>query len=635
MSDLNTRQQALEPTSSYIVQAPAGSGKTALLVYRFLTALSAVERPEQILAITFTRKATAEMRGRLLELLEKAEAGEHSDDAFEQQGINLAAEVLNRDRQQGWQLLDSPDQLQIFTIDAYCARISASMPWLSRMGNRPSTIDDASHLYSAAINQLLAGLVDQQQDELHPALCEVMQELQFDYARTRKLLAGMLQKRDQWLRHLVRGELDQLRAEFNQSWASLERQACSALTKHLSEPMLQELIELANEAAAQVPKDKPALQNFASLPIRRTDQLSGAHWRDLLSLLTIEKGRKIRNPKSVNKNIGFPPEAKDSKQKLQALLQDLQHENEFTEAAQELISLPETSYDDDDWSQLLALQKVLLRLAALLQLEFRRAGECDHSEVSQRALMALNELDAPTDLALRMDYQLEHILVDEFQDTSRTQLELLRQLTAGWQFDDGRSLFLVGDPMQSIYRFREADVSLFLQVVENDQTGVFENLQITPLTLTQNFRSRSNLVEWFNQVFHVSFPSSNDVLKGAIKYAPSTSNKPADGEVHLELVADEQQEAEFVVAEVQRQLAELSDSKIAVLVSSRSHLANILPALEQANIEFAGVDINPLAQLGEVQDLLTLTKALCRLSSRVRLAGTITQPAGGSQPQAT
>ncbi|MFW8247704.1 UvrD-helicase domain-containing protein, partial [Klebsiella pneumoniae] len=82
--------------------------------------------------------------------------------------------------------------------------------------------------------------------------------------------------------------------------------------------------------------------------------------------------------------------------------------------------------------------------------------------------------------------------IDEFQDTSQTQLDLLRTLTSGWQEGDGRSLFLVGDPMQSIYRFRKAEVGLFLEVAE---TGVGE-LQPGFLNLTDNFRSQAGIVDW-------------------------------------------------------------------------------------------------------------------------------------------
>ena len=76
---------------------------------------------------------------------------------------------------------------------------------------------------------------------------------------------------------------------------------------------------------------------------------------------------------------------------------------------------------------------------------------------------ALTEAGEPTELALRTGLALRHILVDEFQDTSLAQFELLRQLTAAWEPGDGRTLFVVGDPMQSIYRFRDAEVGLVPQ----------------------------------------------------------------------------------------------------------------------------------------------------------------------------
>ena len=117
----------------------------------------------------------------------------------------------------------------------------------------------------------------------------------------------------------------------------------------------------------------------------------------------------------------------------------------------------------------LHLSRLLPTLAALLLLVFQKRGVVDHSQVAQSALFALGDDDAPTDLALRLDYQIDHILVDEFQDTAITQYELLQKLTRGWgEYNEQnpltpRTLMIVGDAMQSIYGFRGANVGLFLQ----------------------------------------------------------------------------------------------------------------------------------------------------------------------------
>src|SRR6185436_7254681 len=120
---------------------------------------------------------------------------------------------------------------------------------------------------------------------------------------------------------------------------------------------------------------------------------------------------------------------------------------------------------------------------------------------------ALGEPDAPTDLALSLDYRLQHLLIDEFQDTSLSQFELLQRLTAGWQPGDGRTLFAVGDPMQSIYRFRQAEVALFLRA----RAQGIGTIALEPLTLACNFRSQAGIVGWINSVFARVLPANEDL----------------------------------------------------------------------------------------------------------------------------
>src|SRR5438105_705882 len=118
IADHCEREQALDPRQSFIVQAPAGSGKTELLTQRFLKLLSCVNAPEEILALTFTKKAAAEMRSRIRDALKKAQYHPLPEAPHEQQTWRLAQSALKQDQKQNWGLLANPNRLRIKTIDA-------------------------------------------------------------------------------------------------------------------------------------------------------------------------------------------------------------------------------------------------------------------------------------------------------------------------------------------------------------------------------------------------------------------------------------------------------------------------------------------------------------------------------------
>src|SRR5690606_1078011 len=111
----------------------------------------------------------------------------------------------------------------------------------------------------------------------------------------------------------------------------------------------------------------------------------------------------------------------------------------------DLRHLPALAFSDSQWRLLEALAQLLPRLVAELSVVFQAHHACDFTEISLAAQRALGDEDDPSDLSLRLDYQIRHILVDEFQDTSSLQFDLLKKLVAGWQPGDGRTLFLVGD----------------------------------------------------------------------------------------------------------------------------------------------------------------------------------------------
>jgi len=616
ISDSTARRTALDPNRSFIVQAPAGSGKTGLLVYRMLTILARVELPQQVLAITFTRKATAEMRERLLELLDHAERGESSDDGFEQQGIDLASNVLAQDRKHHWRLLDAPHQLQILTIDSFCAKLTSSMPWLSRLGDRPHTTDQAEVHYLAAIEQLFNELLEND-SAITPHLTCVLLELDFNYNKARQLFSSMLAKRDQWLRHLLDGDLASMRAQLEQSWRNVVDAQLTLIEEILPKVKLDELCKLAAYAASNIVLKEGSASPFEVFnSFNEGDELRVAHWHALAHMLLTKNSFR----KKVDKRLGF--EAKTANTvRMHELLVEVADDWELLASLNEIKNLPDARFHDADWQQLQALEKVLKALAALLQLRFRATGECDHSEVTQRANLALQELENPTDLGLRMDTHLQHILVDEFQDTSHGQIELLKKLTLGWsEASESKTLFLVGDPMQSIYRFREADVSLFLQAADNANTRLFPSVNIESLNLTENFRSSKSLVTWFNDTFESSFPGRNNVITGAIRYSQADCAKEDDQPCcDCILAHDREQEAVLLRNAVQHALSQLTceTDQVAILVRTRSQLDYLLPTLREAGITYAGIDIQPLDTLQAVIDVLTLCKAICREDDRV------------------
>jgi len=263
-------------------------------------------------------------------------------------------------------------------------------------------------------------------------------------------------------------------------------------------------------------------------------------------------------------------------------------------------------------SQLLTMLPVLLEE---LQEVFAAKGEIDFVEMTKRAQRALGTEDAPTDLALSLDMKIKHILVDEFQDTSRTQFALYQSLVAGWQGDDGRTFFAVGDPMQSIYRFREGDVTLFAHAREH---GVGD-VQLNPLTLTVNFRAAPAVVEWVNNSFSAVFPAETDEITGAVPYAESTAHLQATGsvDIHPFVDADVSDEASHVAALTEQALQAADDGEknkaqtsVAILLRSRSQAGAIFRALQQRGVAYQSVDLELLGDRQVVRDLVSLALAL-------------------------
>ena len=646
-SDQEARRQALDPTRSFIVQAPAGSGKTSLLTQRFLTLLAGVAEPEEILAITFTRKAAGEMRERIVHALEEARSRPEPDDPFARQTWLLGRQALARNDQRGWNLEDNPARLRVLTIDSLCARLARGLPILSQFGAAPQAVEDASEYYLQAARLTLGAVHDTAHS---PAVARLLLHLDNDLLRVQGQVADMLARRDKWMRPLVRlfGDLRQvgpesLRAALEQTLKNVTSTKLTALLEQLGLESLQRLTPLVSFAARQLGEDSflEPWKALSSPPTARPEFLP--HWQALRNLLLTHKGEWR---KSVSKKQGFPrpaeargegakAERKQAKRAFEAILAEFTGDDALKQLLSDVDSLPPGCYTDEQWETLQALLEVSRLAAAQLTVVFRSLSISDFVEVSHRAEQALGSDDEPSDLAMAMDGKLQHLLVDEFQDTSQGQLQLLRRLTAEWIPGEGRTLFLVGDPMQSIYRFRDAEVGLFLQVRE---LGL-GHLNPEPLLLTSNFRSQSRLVEWFNQTFSQVFPRIEDPGDGSVPYARAVAARdPQATAVHCWGVAGEgdpvdhkRAEAEAVLEILEETWDQDPQASVAILVRSRGHLEQILPLLKARGHRFQGVDLEPLGRKQDVRDLHSLTIALSRPGDRLAWFSVFRAPWAGLQ----
>jgi len=601
-ADELARERAIDPGLSVILQAPAGSGKTTVLTQRLLRLLAVVDEPEEILAITFTRRAAAEMRARVLRALR----GEIGDGAQAERLRQLAAAALARSQARGWRLAQDPGRLRIQTIDSFNFRLASQLPVTARAGSELSVSSRPEELYLRAARETL--FAAEEEAELSADLELLFERLDNRWNHVERLLADMLRQRAHWLPHVLGAEPDALCRRVTESLTRIVEDRLAFARRSLGQGACAE--------AACLPGMGPLEPQARCL----------ASWKALVPLALTKEG-DWRKKIDRRRGVGF--ESGAAKEALRGLIERLSAMPSARETLLEVASLPSPDLGPEDAAALAALSRVLRAAAAQLQALFALDGRVDHTYIAGAARAALAEAGLPTDLALRTGLSLRHILVDEFQDTSVPQLELLEALTAGWDPGDGRTLFVVGDPMQSIYQFREAEVGCFLRARD---LGI-GTVRLIPLRLLRNFRSVPALIEWTNETFGRLFPQADDLRASAVAFTASlagnTAEPASDGQpVELRLLSadDRAGETEAIVGRVAELKARDTQASIAILVAARSHAPAIVAALGNSGIDAIGVDLVPLAEVPVVRDLVALTRALCHLGDRTAWLAVLRAP---------
>ena len=662
--DQTQRESALDPTRSILVQAPAGSGKTDLLTRRFLRLLGGVDDPGQIVAITFTIAAAAEMRHRILSELEKA-ASPESGGSYEEFSMScLARRALDRSNARGWKLLDLPSQLRISTIDSFCREIALQQPLLSGLGGGLAIAEQPKDLYRRAARQTLNQIGNPGNAALSEAVEALLVWRDNNWQELEVLLVGMLEKRDRWMHDFVLSrdpDWGALRERLERPFANAVREGLTEVSRLLNQVpgAREEAMALARFACSQPGGERhqalAELAEFPNAPFLTVEAVEEAHPAMLcLAELVLTGDRAFR--KQVDKRHGFPADRKAEKTRLLAMIRELDVIPGLESALAGVRDLPPSRYTEDDWLIVRACFMLLRNAAAQLKVVFAEAAEVDFVEVAQIAESVLQSDDGiPTDAALAAADGILHLLVDEFQDTSRRQHQLLARLIAAWPDRTGRTSFLVGDPMQSIYFFRDADAELFARVKSfGMEIPNAEKLALDFVPLSANFRTVPQLIERLNEVFENVFATddgSGVKFSHAVPGREDTEAAHPTFKLHLNFEAQvayrkqlpaagiqeeeappEAQVAEIVGLILSRQ-AEMEQARrtggkfrIAVLARARKSLAPIAQALHEAAIPFRALDLEKLGARPEVLDALALAGALLNPFDRVAWLGVLRAP---------
>ncbi|MCY4322937.1 MAG: UvrD-helicase domain-containing protein [Gammaproteobacteria bacterium] len=618
VTDAREREQVTAPNSNWILRAPAGSGKTTLLVTRYLKLLGLVEKPEEILAITFTRKATAEMRERILTSLKAPDSAQPNSLA------EAALQARRASDAKGWEVIANPSRLKIQTIESFRRSLVEASPIEARIAPGTHLLPDARHLYEEAVERVFTRV---RQGQSHTAPVVRMLALEaFKESRVKRQIIELLARRDQW-RPTQTPTLKTQTPTLKTQTPTLD-QSPDWLRSNMQR--LWHSIEGAIDAS-----DFAALAG-RSPTLHTNDVLAQpGTWRRVANLCLTKQGE-------LRKQL---PAALDDQQRvsLRTLIDSLK-DKDLT-ALRTARVFPDIKTDTSEQARIRAVEACLALAQDELRTLFAERGSADLVELGFGATRSLGTEELPTDLIIALDYSIKHVLIDEFQDTSVTQAEFIHSLMREWMPDEDRSVFAVGDPMQSIYGFREAEVGLFY-LAEQQGVGrlIDQGKRSTPLRaakLESNFRSDALLVDWVNQVFARASERGPDLTTGAVGYAPAVAIKRSErtasdlgASIHLfqgprDTSLNLDHESQFIAKTARRLLRSEPHDQVAILLRNRTHARSLLGALRDQGIDYQGTELDRLADEGAVRDMLALARAVAKPRERLANFALLRSPAIG------
>lgn len=566
----NFTATACNPANSVVVEACAGSGKTWLLTARLFRLLLEGARPDQILAITFTRKAAQEMQERLFDLLR--ECALFSDDKLSalliERGAPATEANLKKARALAGEVLTNSRGVTIDTFHGWFASLCQMAPLASGFSRQSEPTDQTLFWMDQAIDVFTANLLNQQSDLL-PAFDTLVSQM--DRAVVRQVLQHAL----------------------------TNRVACSLWLHNNVAPPLNTVfgIDEGDDWPLQVLKNQHYLAQWSTaarwLALGTAKQQGNA--------VEIEKAltelREVGDAASAfeqlkavcltAKNEPSKTFSKPTAGQLKAGVVDTEYVQTLEDLALQTVQALQLEKDQLDMQATAALAQLIEPLFETYKLIKLEQGLCDFDDLEATALAMLMNDEQRAYMQQKLDTRVRHLLVDEFQDTNPVQWNILKLWLQDYSGDDKPSVFLVGDPKQSIYRFRRAEARLF----NHARTWLVENFAAKTLESDTTRRCAQAVVDVVNTVFEPGQTRGQTAFRTHASLAGASDSSLSGLNIYPKLLKEDggPDEAKRVVQTLQQWLGNGSINNLSeVMVLVRAHKSGVplMAALREAGLAY-------------------------------------------------
>jgi len=599
------QEESLDAGSHISVTAGAGSGKTRILVERYVRILGSdpAIRPRNILALTFTEKAASEMKDRVRGSVKELAAAEGG---------------------RWYRVLEELDSADISTIHSFCTKIVRALPVPCGVDPdfRVLTDTETSQIINDVLNEMFTS-----EGEESPALRRLI--VDYGMGWTASLLKGLL-------RDMGKTSLEVGSGEFRK--ASLEH--LEAGLKISGEEVFRELSDvipflndIKNLPVPEAPPDRAVRLMVRMGPVFSFMEEYNETREDMVKLLSLlhdrrdvlmNQGGKERRAGNLGNSRVWQSDLGRIREAFSVIFGFVfRHQNIFPFVVDNDLSRRASERLGD-------ISEVFSRFRERFQEEKAKANGLDFSDQISLAISLLERDEEGILSSLRSRF--DHLLVDEFQDTDPDQWKLVNLL---WGEGSYSKLFIVGDPKQSIYGFRSADVRLFLKAKETLGT----HGQGRSVILDRNFRSRREIMEFVNSLFPSIMGEGSE--KWGVPFDPLDPHHGGGGSVSVTVVlgtrgseAREGAEAARTIKKAIRGWSVFEDgaerpirfSDIAVLVPTRRGINHYEDAFRLERIPFQVYKGKGFFERQEVDDVLTLLAFLSNPLDDLALAGLLKGP---------